>query len=45
MRMILITLFYSTQEVSEELEDYSELNDLDWGMNSNCLNIYSLLWL
>jgi hypothetical protein len=31
MRMILITLFFSTQEVSEELEDFSELNDLDWG--------------
>tara|TARA_B100001057_G_scaffold440155_1_gene473870 strand:- start:344 stop:541 length:198 start_codon:yes stop_codon:yes gene_type:complete len=30
MRMILMTLFYSTQEVREELEDYSELNDVDW---------------
>ena len=28
--MILMTLFYSTQEVREELEDYSELNDVDW---------------
>ena len=30
MRMILMTLFYSTQEVREELENYSELNDVDW---------------
>jgi hypothetical protein len=30
MRMILMTLFYSTQEVSEDLENYSELNDVDW---------------
>ena len=25
-----MTLFYSTQEVREDLENYSELNDVDW---------------
>lgn len=30
MRMILMTLIYSTQEVREDLENYSELNDVDW---------------
>ena len=25
-----MTLFYSTQEVRENLENYSELNDVDW---------------
>ena len=28
--MILMTLFYSTQEIREDLENYSELNDVDW---------------
>ncbi len=28
--MILITLFYSTQEAREDLENYSELNDIEW---------------
>tara|TARA_B100001057_G_scaffold238282_1_gene238610 strand:+ start:356 stop:553 length:198 start_codon:yes stop_codon:yes gene_type:complete len=30
MRMILIKLFNSTQEVAEELEGYNELNDIEW---------------
>jgi hypothetical protein len=30
MRIILMTLFYSTQEAREDLENYSELNDVDW---------------
>ena len=25
-----MTLIYSTQEVREDLENYSELNDVDW---------------
>ena len=35
MRMILMTLIYSTQEVREDLENYSELNDVDWSAFPN----------
>jgi hypothetical protein len=30
MKIILLILFYFLQEVEDEVEEFSELNDVDW---------------
>lgn len=30
MKIILLILFYFLQEVKDEVEEFSELNDVDW---------------
>ena len=30
MKNIVLILFYSLQEVKDEVEEFSELNDVDW---------------